>query len=86
MHCSGYRFLGKRSANAKPAPEANADSNANPQWWGYGWPYYNSYGYSLIGKRSADAEPEATADPKANPQWWGGYYPYNRYPYYFGKK
>ena len=87
LYCSAYRFIGKRSADAEPAPEANADPKADPQWWGYstyGWPYYGSY--NLIGKRSADSEPEAAADPKANPQWWGGNYPYYNYPYYYGKK
>ena len=81
LHCSAYRFIGKRSADAEPAPEANADPKADPQWWGYsgyGWPYYRGYSYSLIGKRSADSEPEASADPKADAQFW----PYYGYPYY----
>ena len=66
-------MIGKRSADAEPAPEANPE--AKPQWWGY--PYYG-YGYSLIGKRSADAEPA----PAAKPQYWG--YPYYGYGYYWG--
>ena len=67
---------------ASPAPEAEADPKADPQIYysglgsvygyrGYGYPY----GYSLIGKRSADAEPEA--DPKADPQLlYSGLYGY----------
>ena len=58
-----------------------ANPKADPQWWGYrtyGWPYYSSYGYGVIGKRSADSEPEAAADPKADPQFW----PYYGYPYF----
>jgi hypothetical protein len=81
LHCSAYQFIGKRSADAEPAPEANADPKADPQWWGYsgyGWPYYRGYSYSLIGKRSADSEPDASADSKADAQFW----PYYGYPYY----
>merc|ERR1712111_272217 len=51
-HYGGY-WYGKRSADAEPAP--NADAKAEPWYgWGYGWPHYGGYWY---GKRSADSEP-----------------------------
>merc|ERR1712116_40187 len=71
-----YGYYGKRSADAEPAPAADAKAEADP-WYGY------------YGKRSADAEaaPAPTADAKADP-WvhyglgghYGGYY--GGYPYY----
>merc|ERR1711936_1396365 len=49
----GYRgYYGKRSADAEPGAEADAEPTAAAEP-GYG--YYGHYGY--YGKRSADAEP-----------------------------
>merc|ERR1711872_721645 len=78
-HYGGY-WYGKRSADAEPAP--NADAKAEP-WYGYyGWPHYGGYYY---GKRSADAESAPNADAKADP--WYGYYgwPYHG-GYWYGKR
>jgi len=75
----GYGY-GKRSADAEPAP--NADAKAEPWYYGgYGWPHYGGYWY---GKRSADAEPAPNADAKAEPWYgWGYGWPpsdYNSHP------
>merc|ERR1712055_1002304 len=68
----GYPYLyGKRSADAEPAPAADAKAEADP-WYGYyghgyGLGYYGGYygglygghygyPYAYYGKRSADAE------------------------------
>merc|ERR1712062_911623 len=50
----GFRYFGKRSAEAEP--------EANYAAYGYGHPYGHSYGHTYghaYGKRSAEAEPEA---------------------------
>merc|ERR1711910_164359 len=70
-----YAYYGKRSADAEPEADAEADPALLYGTYGYGLPYsgvYRSYGaypygyrtygaypYSYYGKRSADAEPEA---------------------------
>merc|ERR1719339_674317 len=70
----GY-YYGKRSAEAEPEAEANADAYYG--YYGYARPYaygaygagygyrYGAYPYAstYYGKRSADAEPKAEADP-----------------------
>merc|ERR1739848_371359 len=54
----GYHYLGKRSAEAEPKAEAEADPAV----------LYSTYaGYHYLGKRSAEAEPEANADAEADP-------------------
>jgi hypothetical protein len=75
----GYRYIGKRSADAEPEAEAKADSQVllTYPYSMYGYPY----GYRYIGKRSADAEP--AADAKA--QFYYSGFPYYTYPYAFGK-
>ena len=80
-------FVGLAFAAPAPEGDANPDPKANPLMYMYGgYPYYSSYyyPYSMIGKRSADAEPEANADPKANPLMYMYGYPYSyySYPYY----
>merc|ERR1711936_1339010 len=59
-----YGYYGKRSAEAEPAPAADAKAEADPWYGHYGYPYYGYYG-----KRSADAEaaPAPKADAKADP-------------------
>ena len=38
---SGYSWIGKRSADSEPAPNAAAGLNTNPLWWsGWRYPYY----------------------------------------------
>merc|ERR1711964_590279 len=90
-----YGYYGKRSADAEPAPAADAKAEADPwcRYYGghYGYPYYGYYG-----KRSADAEAAPAADAKADPYlvyshyglggYYGGYY--GGYPYYgyYGKR
>lgn len=88
-------YIGKRSADAEPAPEASADAKADPWYYygnyGWGYPYYSNYyyptwgGYHLIGKRSAEAEaapaPAPAADAKADPWYYYGNYIWG-YPYY----
>merc|ERR1711884_19722 len=77
----GFRYFGKRSAEAEP--EANYGA------YGYGHPYGHSYGHTYghaYGKRSAEAEPEAKAD--ADPAVffghnYAGYYG-SYLPYYYG--
>merc|ERR1712029_81026 len=77
----GFRYFGKRSAEAEP--EANYGA------YGYGHPYGHSYGHTYghgYGKRSAEAEPEAKAD--ADPvvyfgHNYAGYYG-SYLPYYYG--
>merc|ERR1712141_746533 len=73
----GYRYYGKRSADAEPTAEAaaNPEAEADP-WYGY-------YGYGYYGKRSADAEPTADASADASPEAdpWYGYYGYGYRPY-----
>merc|ERR1711894_679095 len=70
-----YGYYGKRSADAEPEADAEADPALLYGAYGYGLPYsgvYRSYGaypygyrtygaypYAYYGKRSADAEPEA---------------------------
>merc|ERR1711894_172801 len=60
-----YAYYGKRSADAEPEADAEADPALLYGAYGYGLPYsgvYRSYGaypYGYYGKRSADAEPEA---------------------------
>merc|ERR1711946_35824 len=70
-----YAYYGKRSADAEPEADAEADPALLYGAYGYGLPYsgvYRSYGaypygyrtygaypYAYYGKRSADAEPEA---------------------------
>merc|ERR1711976_271469 len=64
----GY-YYGKRSADAEPEADAEADPSLLYGAYGYGLPYsgvygYRAYGaypyaYTYYGKRSADAEPEA---------------------------
>jgi len=70
-----YTYYGKRSADAEPEADAEADPALLYGAYGYGLPYsgvYRSYGaypygyrtygaypYAYYGKRSADAEPEA---------------------------
>merc|ERR1711862_828698 len=84
-----YGYYGKRSAEAEPAPAADAKAEADP-WYGYyghgyGLGYYRGYYgghygypyYGYYGKRSADAEP--AADAKADP--WYGYYGLAHYGY-----
>merc|ERR1711982_224224 len=77
-----YGYYGKRSAEAEPAPAADAKAEADP-WYGY------------YGKRSADAEAASASDAKADPYlvyghyglggYYGGYY--GGYPYYYyGKR
>merc|ERR1712168_1650177 len=81
-----YGYYGKRSAEAEPAPAADAKAEADP-WYGYyghgyGLGYYGRYYgghygypyYGYYGKRSADAEaaPAPKADAKADPYY--GYY------------
>merc|ERR1712055_801242 len=58
-----YGYYGKRSAEAEPAPAADANAEADP-----------CYGY--YGKRSADAEaaPAPAADAKADPWVVYGHY------------
>merc|ERR1711931_5858 len=86
-----YGFYGKRSAEAEPAPDADAKAEADP-WYGYyghgyGLGYYRGYYgghygypyYGYYGKRSADAEAEPAADAKADP--WYGYYGLAHYGY-----
>merc|ERR1712117_350404 len=89
----GYRYYGKRSADAEP--EAKADpwyttygyGHHGYAGYGYGYPtVYSGYGH-FYGKRSADAEPKADAYygyyGYARP--YGGYYGYARpygYAYY----
>merc|ERR1712211_230118 len=62
---------------------------ARPYAYGYrsygAYPYYRSYGYHAIGKRSADAEPAADADA----YYYGyaapyAYRSYGAYPYRAG--
>merc|ERR1711910_304701 len=76
----GYRYYGKRSADAEPAAEAaaNPEAEADP-WYGY-------YGYGYYGKRAADAEPTADASADASPEAdpWYGYYGYGYRPYGYG--
>merc|ERR1711884_668199 len=74
----GFRYFGKRSAEAEP--------EANYAAYGYGHPYGHPYGHTYghtYGKRSAEAEPEAKAD--ADPAvyfghnyagYYGSYLPY----------
>merc|ERR1712107_631383 len=68
--------------------EPKADADAYYGYYGYAapyygyraygaYPYYRSYGYHAIGKRSADAEPAADADD------YYGYYGYAA-PYAYG--
>merc|ERR1712168_531144 len=72
---AGY-YYGKRSADAEPEANAEADPALLYGAYGYGLPYSGVYGYrtygaysaypythGYYGKRSADAEPEAEADP-----------------------
>jgi len=95
---AGYRYIGKRSADAEPEAKSDAlyvngvYNGYQPYVTGYGYqPLATTYGYGFptagyryIGKRSADAEPEA------KPQYFGGYgyggygygYPYSTYGYY----
>merc|ERR1712226_306419 len=68
-----YAYYGKRSADAEPEADAEADPALLYGAYGYGLPYagvyggyrtYGAYGayphgYGYYGKRSADAEPEA---------------------------
>merc|ERR1712004_89265 len=73
----GFRYFGKRSAEAEP--------EANYAAYGYGHPYGHTYGHTY-GKRSAEAEPEAKAD--ADPAVYfghnyAGYYG-SYLPYYYG--
>merc|ERR1711964_140561 len=84
-----YGYYGKRSADAEPAPAADAKAEADP-WYGYyghgyGLGYYGGYYgghygypyYGYYGKRFADAEaaPAPKADAKADPYLlYGGYY------------
>merc|ERR1711937_818418 len=93
-----YAYYGKRSADAEPEADAEADPAllyshyGYPYSYGYGYRYgglpYAHYPYAYYGKRSADAEPEAKAD--ADPYLlYGGYYrPYayhaGYYPYSYG--
>merc|ERR1739847_231854 len=89
----GYHYLGKRSAEAEPKAEAEADPALLYSTCGYGYPsvysglhhpyvygsYYRPYaGYHYLGKRSAEAEP--TADPEADPYLLYGY----GYPHAYG--
>merc|ERR1712165_644392 len=77
-----YAYYGKRSADAEPEADAEADPALLYSHYGYPYSYY--------GKRSADAEAEA--DPKADADpylLYGGYYrPYayhaGYYPYSYG--
>merc|ERR1712007_367144 len=79
---AGYHYLGKRSAEAEPKADAEADPALLYSTYGYGYPsvysglhhpyaygaYYRPYaGYHYLGKRSAEAEPEANADAEADP-------------------
>merc|ERR1711973_190630 len=74
-----YGYYGKRSADAEPAPAADAKAEADP-WYGYyghgyGLGYYGGYYgghygypyYGYYGKRSADAEAAPAADAEASP-------------------
>merc|ERR1712184_221494 len=60
-----YAYYGKRSADAEPEADAEADPALLYGAYGYGLPYsgvyrtYGAYPYGYYGKRSADAEPEA---------------------------
>jgi len=81
-----YGYYGKRSAEAEPAPDADAKAEADP-WYGYyghgyGLGYYRGYYgghygypyYGYYGKRSADAEAAPAADAKADPYLVYGHY------------
>merc|ERR1719347_826757 len=83
---SGYFGKKKRSADAEPAAEPNAEADADA-WYGYysrglGYGYGHRYGYGgyygypyraygYYGKRSADAEPEAKPEPAADAYYVG---------------
>merc|ERR1711953_251506 len=77
----GFRYFGKRSAEAEPEANYGAYGYGHP----YGHPYGHTYGHGY-GKRSAEAEPEAKAD--ADPAVYfghnyAGYYG-SYLPYYYG--
>merc|ERR1711983_602284 len=77
----GFRYFGKRSAEAEPEANYGAYGYGHP----YGHPYGHTYGHTY-GKRSAEAEPEAKAD--ADPAVYfghnyAGYYG-SYLPYYYG--
>merc|ERR1712200_336777 len=77
---AGYRYLGKRSAEAEPKADAEADPALLYSTYAYG-AYYRPYaGYHYLGKRSAEAEPEANADAEADPYLLYGY----GYPHAYG--
>merc|ERR1719273_1193396 len=64
----GTYAYGKRSAEAEPEAEAEADPALLYSTYGYGVPAYRTYSaspypHSAYGKRSAEAEPKAEADP-----------------------
>merc|ERR1711951_163304 len=66
-----YGYYGKRSAEAEPAPDADAKAEADP-WYGYyghgyGLGYYSYPYYGYYGKRSADAKAAPAADARADP-------------------
>merc|ERR1711878_248032 len=68
-----YGYYGKRSADAEPEADAEADPALLYGAYGYGLPYsgvygYRTYGaypytYGYYGKRSADTEPTDMASP-----------------------
>merc|ERR1712207_28365 len=91
----GYHYLGKRSAEAEPKADVEADPALLYSTYGYHYPgvysglhhpyafgaYYRPYaGYHYLGKRSAEAEPEANADAEADPYLLYGY----GYPHAYG--
>merc|ERR1739840_70395 len=91
---AGYPYApvayGKRSADAEPEADAEADAYYGYYGYGgYGLGYrrgYYGYGYGYprygyYGKRSADAEPAADAEADADAYY--GYYGYAR-PYAYG--
>merc|ERR1711979_11395 len=95
-----YGYYGKRSADAEPAPAADAKAEADP-WYGYyghgyGLGYYGRYYgghygypyYGYYGKRSADAKaaPYLVYSHYGLGGYYGGYY--GGYPYYgyYGKR
>merc|ERR1712111_213762 len=69
----GFRYFGKRSAEAEPEANYAAYGYGHP----YGHPYGHTYGHSY-GKRSADAEPAVYFGHN-----YAGYYG-SYLPYYYG--
>merc|ERR1711992_211686 len=91
-----YAYYGKRSADAEPEADAEADPAllyshyGYPYSCGYGYRYaglpYAHYPYAYYGKRSADADPYLLYGGYYRPYaYHAGYYPYSYgYPYAYG--